>query len=325
MGTAAWSRKIRRFSAASGFQAARSTRARAGACEAGIGLQVGGCRVTLQRVMVRLLVVLSLVLPCALPSLASAQQPEPANTSETATCPPGWYCEPLPEDEATTPRGPVEPEPPPSEEAPEPEELEGEQEAEAPPPGYAPRVILVPRSAVDRPAPPQPTAWPRLRVLGRLGLPLFDGGAHESAGMFAAGVGLSYALQRSIAIEGALDAASGTDYVGADRQELWASGSIVLSPRARGAVPYTMIGPSFAVASSELRGNDRNFAYLGAHLGIGIAFEVAENSRLQLEWLGFVRGRIDSGDSPEYVDYRTGRATNTSGGAVLRLGISYGL
>ena len=250
-------------------------------------------------------------------------------------CPPGYYCEPLPDEEVTTPQGPVPTEddagveieavPEPADGGPS-EPLEPRSRRRAPtPPVDAPRLVLLPRPVVDRPGPPAPKEWPRVRLQGRFGVPLFDGSAHEDAGMVTAGGAVSYAWLREIELDGGMDLAAGTDSVGAARRELWCSGSLVLSPRARGAVPDVGFGPSLSFASSELRDQARGFAYLGAHLAIGASFDVSERSRVHLEWIGFLRGRVDDDGQPEYVDYRTGRATNTSGGAVVRLGFSYGL
>ncbi len=252
-----------------------------------------------------------------------------AEAQEARPCPPGFHCEALPEDEASTPEGPVEQ---PAAEAAPPEQRTEERSVDetadappAPPPPSPRPLMLAPQQDVPRPPPPNPRAWGRFRLVPRVGVPVFDSGASSDAAMLAAGLGLRYAPQRKVEFEMALDGAAGTDYVGADRQELWASGSVVLRAGPRGVVPYVLLGPALSFAHSDLDGVSRNFAYLGVHLGIGLAIELSARTSLTIDWLAFARGRIDGRNPPEYVDLRTGRHTNTSGGGLLRLGASFEL
>ena len=252
-----------------------------------------------------------------------------AEEPESSDCPPGFHCVPVPESEAHTPQGPVPAQPggasaPIEEDGSTAPADEGPLEAEsdfAPEPGW----VRVPRVDAPRPPPPEPRGWSHFLIAPRLGVPLFDAGASRDAAMFAAGLGLRYAPRRTVAFELAVDGAYGTDYVGAARREGWLSGSFVFQARPRGLSPYVLVGPAISAARSELDGATRSFVYLGGHFGVGLAIELSRETDLCLDWLAFARARVGGDGAPEYVDLRSGRHTDSSGGGLLRLGMTFGL
>ena len=67
------------------------------------------------------------------------------------------------------------------------------------------------------------------------------------------------------------------------------------------------------------------YSYFGGQLGIGLEFRIAKRTALNVDVLGFVRGRTDerARTEPEFIDPETGRTTNTSGGGLLRGGITF--
>ncbi len=276
-----------------------------------------------------------------------------ASDSPSDACPPGFHCEALPPEERTTPDGPVQPNAsdessageagtsdgsPPANAEPRSDPVVGGEvlsEAASTPPAESDRATQqAPLGDLDetsppdfpiRPPPPKPVGWYRLRLVSRLGAPFFDAGASRDAGMLAAGVGLQLSPQRKVSFEAAVDGSVGTDYVGADRRELWVSASAVLKAGPSGTVPYVLLGPALSVAERTLDGAQHHFVYLGGHVGIGLSIEMSRRTSLTVDWVAFARQRIDGSNPPEYVDLQSGRHTNASGGGLFRIGMSFGL
>jgi opacity protein-like surface antigen len=267
----------------------------------------------------------------SLPSVASAQ----------GECPDGWFCE---------------------QEAPA-EDEGGSDDAEAP--AATPDAEGTPESQPARPAQPVPgrdgKGEPRIVVdrpenapaprkrrrrhewgvnLRLEGVMMDDDGRHDDASMGGLGISLRYRPIPHFAFDAGLDFIGGTDWAGNERREtaLLLSGIVFFNPRSKVQF-YTLGGIGFSGArvthevvvenpdGSVTFGEefDERYSYFGAHLGVGLEFRVSRKVALNLDVLGFIRGRTDelAEREPEFVDPDTGRVTNTSGGGLARAGITF--
>jgi hypothetical protein len=264
-------------------------------------------------------VVASLVTPLAWSGPARA----------AADCPPGdWFC-----DEAPPPSAPAPAQPPPGSPDAGPEPLG----PDAPPLDEEPeqrdeRDRLI-RLDVERPEPIKRRRHRRFREWGfgvhfGIGLMGNDRDAHPQADMNGFGASLRFRPIPHIAVEGSLDVFMGTDYNGFNRFEdvLMANALFFANPRSAVQL-YGLDG--FGGGHAWLDAGrvdpplaDETYSYLGMQAGFGVEARITRRFAIGADLLGFVRGRTDRGarDNPEFVDPVTHRATNTSGGGVLRLG-----
>jgi hypothetical protein len=211
----------------------------------------------------------------------------------------------------------------------------------APPPQV---VIVRPTHRVlvrEVPPPPprramRPTRWGlNLRVEGiTLG---HQRGAAENSGMGGMGLSFRYRPVPAFAIDAGVDLMGGRDYNGFVRTEvpLSLSGLLYVNPRSRvqfyftGGFDWSHAKVHSDYASPLLTtefgssGYSAEYDYFGGHGGIGLEFRLARHVALNIDALGFVRGRTDDGVVPEFYDARTGRTTNTSGGGIFRGGITF--
>lgn len=193
--------------------------------------------------------------------------------------------------------------------------------------------------------PPKPkrkkTEWGfNVRLQGAL---LGDGDEADDAGMYGLGFSLRYRPIPHFALDLGADFLAGVDYNGFDRQEsaLSLSGIVYFNPKSKFQV-YTIGGFGFSRAdveaevlvtsdlpdgstSQEIFFEDREYSYFGGHLGLGFEWRVSKKIALNFDLLGFVRGRTDDKAQfdPEFVDPDTGRTTNTSGGGLMRGGVTF--
>jgi len=140
------------------------------------------------------------------------------------------------------------------------------------------------------------------------------------------------------ALDFGLDVVGGRDYHGRRRTEvpLTVNALVFVNPRdraqfymlgglgwssARVEVPYEVRGANYSESGSTI---DR-YGYFGVQLGAGFEFRVAKKTALNVDLIGFVRGRTDQAAAynPEFTDPATGRRTNTSGGGLLRGGLTF--
>jgi hypothetical protein len=271
--------------------------------------------------------------PVQAPPTAAPAQPPPAEKPAEATKPP-----------PPNGRGAVVIPPPPGGKA-APPVVVYQPVPNAPPP----QVIIVspgaPRPRLVYPVPPPPPKRPPWRPewginLRLEGVMLSREGASEDAGMGGIGIGLRYRPVPAFAIEGDIDLIGGTDYNGFDRAEvpLSVNGLLFVNPRSR--VQFYFIG-GFHVAYAKVRSDsyspllseggdagvfgdyEQEYSYFGGQGGIGLEFRLSRRVALDIDLLGFVRGRTDDGNLPEFVDWETGRTTNTSGGGLFRGGITF--
>ncbi len=216
----------------------------------------------------------------------------------------------------------------------------------APPPGA--RVIIVtPGYSVRhvRPFPPPPLRAARPRWHSEWGLNLRLEGAmlghneetDKDAGMGGLGVSLRYRPVPAFAFDVGLDVLGGADYNGFQRSEVPVSlnGLIFLNPRSRAQIYLTGgIHLAYATVRSEvasplLKERDDNgdfkadYSYFGGQGGAGLEYRIGRHFAINADIIGFVRHRTDDGPTPEFIEKRTGRTTNTSGGGLFRGGLTF--
>lgn len=198
------------------------------------------------------------------------------------------------------------------------------------------------RRAVPPPAPTppkpkwhgKPTRWGlNLRVEGMTFGRNKD--AAQDSGMGGLGVSLRYRPIPHFAFDLGVDVLGGTDFNGFKRTEtpLSLSGMIFLNPRSPvqlyvlGGMNYSKAKVTSDFASPLLTANGEGsfgaeYTYFGGQLGAGLEFRVSRHVALNLDVVGFMRKRTDDGRLPEYSDPEKG-TTNTSGGALLRGGLTF--
>jgi len=264
--------------------------------------------------------------------------------STTQECPPGaWFCEEAPDSAPPQELSPPAPTPPPpaaeNKQAPTTIVVPGAQASQpivvyqqTPPP--PPRVVLVRRPAAPFPVPPPPPPKKRERYrpwgfnLHIAGV-LMDNESNESTGMGGAGIALRLRPERFVAIDVGLDMLGGRDYQGYRRSELPFSLSALLYANPRDATQFYVLGGldwSAAHVKIQERSNESvDYSYFGLHTGLGLEFRLSHPVALNLDLLGFIRTRTDSlaSTNPEFTDPDTGQTTNSSGGGLLRAGLTF--
>jgi opacity protein-like surface antigen len=264
------------------------------------------------------------------PAFALAQEGQPG-------CPPGgWFCEetepPAQEPEAAPDEAPPAPEAPPPAHR---RRHLPPQSASQPPPVvvYEPP----PAEALETPPPPQRRGWHRKWALNlRLDGVLMGGGKNQSqdAGMGGLGFSFRYRPIGHFAIDAGLDWFGGVDWAGNDRRETAFTTNAMVFFNPRDAVQVYMLGglnfSEALVQSRDKNGDivantDRRYSYFGGQMGLGLEFRVSNTVSLDLDVVGFIRGRTDDAarQTPEFTDPDTGRTTNTSGGGLFRGGITF--
>ncbi|MEO8179626.1 MAG: outer membrane beta-barrel protein [Deltaproteobacteria bacterium] len=234
--------------------------------------------------------------------------------------PEDWFCD---DDDAGDLRAP-EPESSPD----APEEAPSAPGAARPPPGMLPGKMDLTTSSPDAGLDDQEEAGEALSPwsvnLRLAGVALGSGRRHRDTGLGGVGVSLRYALRPNVDLDLGLDAFGGIDYNGYDRSETSLSVSALwyLNPD-RAIRTYLLGGLHASAAQVDVAGDDQDWTYVGAHAGLGLDFAVSERVSLNVDMLGFIRGRTDSRAErqPEFTD-GFGNLTNTSGGGVFRGGVS---
>jgi len=180
--------------------------------------------------------------------------------------------------------------------------------------------------------PPPPKKRKRLRKWGfnlRLTGLMMDSQQDEVAGM--GGLGFSFRIrpQRHFAFDLGLDMIGGRDYEGNRRSEVPFTLSGMLYANPRDATQFYMLGGiGWSHARVELDdqyGTMEDYDYFGGHLGAGLEFRLSPPVALNIDLLGFIRGRTDrlAESEPEFTNPETGETTNTSGGGLLRAGLTF--
>jgi len=268
--------------------------------------------------------------------LAQAQTADPQ-------CPPGsWFCEDTPASEPPPDLPPPTltppPRPPKEGQAPTTIIVPGAQPTppvvvyqQAPPP---PAVVVVRRPVVRYVAPPPPPPKTRLRLRKwgfnmHLSGVLMDDQEDESAGMGGLGFAFRIRPERHLAVDFGLDMVGGRDYQGRQRSEVPFTITGMLYANPRDAAQFYMLGgigwSHARVETDDRYGDIEDYDYFGGHLGAGMEFRLSAPIALNIDLLGFIRGRTDrlAEREPEFTDPETGQTTNTSGGGLLRAGLTF--
>lgn len=229
-----------------------------------------------------------------------------AAADPSASCPDGWFCEPPPEAEV-----------PPALAPPAPHTAPGTPDDSLEAMYPAPDVGVAGEEAGYEPEPARGD-----RVFGvqvRLDVPLIDDGF-----MAGPGLGLLFLPLHHIGLELAVDSGFGRDALDAERRELAVSGALLAFFDTHDLVQVllsTGLFHSWAHVEPPAS-HDRRYRYFGAFLGLGaeLTFHPLTSAFLRLE--GFMRGRVDEGASndPEFVQQSSGETSNSSAGALLRIG-----
>ncbi len=263
--------------------------------------------------------------PAAPPTPAASAEPEPdAAPAPAAACPPGaWFCaQEAPKGAAAPPPG-------------------------APPPGFVYLPAPTPPPPAARPGPQrgyspypddggyrpvrrswQPEWWLGARLQGvMMGN---HGDRSQDAGMGGVGIDLRLRPIAHFAVDVGVDVIGGTDYHGDERTETVFSVNPMVFVNPRSAVQVYFLG-GLALSSARVThasdGTRDNWSYAGVDGGVGVEFRLSRKLALDVDLVGFVRGRTDSAAdrNPEFVDEVTGRTSNTSGGGLMRVGIAFAL
>ncbi len=270
----------------------------------------------------RWLLTLAIPLSFGAVSTAGAQEPE---------CPPGeWFCDDAAELDEAGGESEIE-----RSELPGESPDERDDEREALPPGatelgpYGRPTLDVRRRSRFRPGRDDvdgldgPSPWSiALRLQGVM---LGDGRRRgHDARMGGVGASVRYRVNPVVTLDLGLDSLLGTDYNGYDREELSLSfSSLFYLNQHRLIRTYVLFGLNTSTARVDVAGDGQSFRYFGAHTGLGLDIKLDPRVALNLDLLGFMRGRTDAraAREPEFID-ASGRVTNTSGGGLFRGGIS---
>lgn len=151
-----------------------------------------------------------------------------------------------------------------------------------------------------------------------------DDEKHPEAVMGGAGISLRPRPSRHFAFDIGFDFLSGIDYHGNPRNEAGLSFNPMLFFNPRDTLQiYMLAGLGLSGAAVDLPdGSFARYSYFGLNGGLGFEFRVSRELALDLDLVGFVRGRVDRDADfyPEFFDIETGRSSNTSSGALGRLG-----
>jgi hypothetical protein len=148
----------------------------------------------------------------------------------------------------------------------------------------------------------------------------------RDARMGGVGASLRYAVSPVVTLDFGLDSILGTDYNGYDRSEVSFSVSSLLYLNQHHLIrTYGILGLNASSARVDVTGDDQAYRYFGAHAGLGLDIRLDRRVALNLDLLGFMRGRTDerAAREPEFTD-DLGRVSNTSGGGLFRAGINVG-
>jgi hypothetical protein len=155
--------------------------------------------------------------------------------------------------------------------------------------------------------------------------------ATHDSGMGGVGFGLRYKPVPAFGIEADIDFLGGRDYNGFQRDETAGTLNAMLfvNPKSRAQFYFLAgFGWSGAHVTDDSQGyvsRTMDYGYFGGQGGIGLELRLARHFALNVDALGFIRERIDSGadQNPEFVDPATGQTSNTSAGVLFRGGMTF--
>jgi hypothetical protein len=149
-------------------------------------------------------------------------------------------------------------------------------------------------------------------------------GKRRDAGLGGVGVSGRYSLGPVVTFDLGVDSILGTDYDGNDRSELSLSLSSLFFLNYHPVVrAYVLVGLNTSRARVDVVGDVQTWGYFGGHTGLGLDVTLDPRIALNVDLVGFMRGRTDSraAREPEFTD-SLGRVTNTSGGGLFRGGVT---
>ena len=192
---------------------------------------------------------------------------------------------------------------------------------QAPDPGYEPAPYRVRRAR--RPNWGASKLGLDLRIMGAGGFA--KGRAANAYGLGGAGIGLRYRALPHLGVEGGLDLLGGRDYNNDKRFEVVGSmgGMVFFNPRSRAQLYLSagmLVDHARAWNSAEYLTYltpTTTYTHFGGYGGLGLEVFATRNIAFHFDARGIVRQKV-GGSSPtaEFVDYASGRSTNTSGGLV---------
>lgn len=247
-----------------------------------------------------------------------------ARDAQADCAPEDWFCDDKP---SAPPELAPQPELPAS--APEAGQPNGDEPAAPapPPPGMLPEneIHLTPPTAEQGSADEELVVLSPWSVNLRLqGIALEASPHHRDTGLGGLGASLRYALLPSLTLDLGFDSFGGSDYNGYDRSEasLSLSALLYLNPQ-RVVRTYLVGGFNASAAHVDVAGDEQDWSYVGAQGGLGLDFVISQRVSLNVDLLGFIRGRTDSraAREPEFNDGH-GNLSNTSGGGLFRGGVS---
>jgi len=187
--------------------------------------------------------------------------------------------------------------------------------------------------SIPPPFPPPPPAPARKRAGPEWGAQLrleamgMGEDAATGAGMGGFGLSLRPRPTPHFAIDCGVDFLGGTDYRGYRRDEaaFLVNPMVFINPRNKVQV-YLLGGVGFSWAQLDNPGGTAiRYSYVGIDSGAGIEWRFSRHMAFGGDFVWFIRGRTDPEASrqPEFVDRRTGRTTNASAGALVRIGLTF--
>jgi hypothetical protein len=182
-------------------------------------------------------------------------------------------------------------------------------------------------AAYEAPPPPPPKAGRRSEwgVQFRLQAAPMSQDASPEAGMGGIGFSLRPRPSPYFAVDFGLDFIGGRDFNGDRRNESAFTVNPMLFINPRDKVQVYFLAGLGAGSARVLRGNvRREYRYVGVDAGAGVEFRFWQRLAFSADVVGFVRDRTAAdGGGPEYVEASTGRFTDSSAGALVRLGGIY--
>ncbi len=247
--------------------------------------------------------------------------------AQAEECPDGdWFCDTPQEEPAAGDEAP-------SSEAPA---TTDEKDKEGPP-----LIVYTPKGApkpskvivVEKPAPA-----PKPRRVKEWGFNLHLAGAlmgddsdkAHDAEMGGLGFAFRYRPTRVVAFDAGFEFVGGTDWNGYDRRENAFLMNLLLYLNPRDKFQLYWFGGFGASGARVHIENDQeslteHYSYFGLQTGFGVEGRISKKVAIGGDLLGFVRGRTDANEHsrPEFVDPNTHRATNASGGGLIRAGVTF--
>lgn len=207
-------------------------------------------------------------------------------------------------------------------------------------PPHVPGASTPVRPVPPPPPPPPKRKWRRHRAWGMnlhlegVLLPRYHSRV-DAPGMVGLGLGLRYRPIPHFGIGLDADFRGGLDSMNYERREIPIALNAMVYPNPRDLVQFYAFGGvhvAYAQVFSDRlephleEGTSDEYSYFGGQLGLGLEFRVSQLVGINIDGYGFLRMRLDDdGDGlyPEMYDPRSRESSNTSGGGVLRGGLTF--